>query len=620
MMLIAFFVFLLCCGTVSAQHFRFAQITDIHLNASSSVRTDELMETIRHINGSDSIDFVLITGDVTENGDRASLQLAEKCFRKLRQPYYVVMGNHETKWSDSGCTAWQEIFGYERFYFTHQGVHFLGFNTGPLMRMAYGHVVAQDISWLRENLERIPKGEPVFIVTHYPFKKGDVDNWYEVTDLLRKYNVRLCIGGHYHAMQNNSYDGLPGVLMRSNIREDDGYVGYGVFDVRPDSIFVSQQPVGAPLRPFAAYSMRGEIKDFKGNVLNPQGKADEYPDHSDNTLYNKVQRQWFLETGVSIYSSPTVYKKQVFVGDDAGVVSAYKLRSGQLDWTFRTEARIVGTPEAANGVLVVGSADGNIYGLKTKDGSLLWKVKAEAAVLGAVTIRRGVAYIGASDHKMRAIDIHSGESLWTFDDVEGYIETKPLVTKTHVVFGAWDNYLYSLHIQNGTLEWKWKVPKSGTHYSPAAVWPVEADGKVFVTDPQRALTAVDATNGQPVWRTFRSMVRETIGLSEDGKRIYSKTMNDSIVCYRTEGSEPVQEWATNVGFGYEHAPSMPQERDGVVYGSTKEGMIFALKAETGELLWRHFVGNSLVNTVVPLSGRRVLFTDTGGHVGILRWK
>lgn len=80
------------------------------------------------------------------------------------------------------------------------------------MRMAYGHVVAQDLAWLKERLDSYPKDEPVIIVTHYPLLKGDVDNWYEVTDLLRHYNVRLCIGGHYHSMCNHSYDGIPGVF------------------------------------------------------------------------------------------------------------------------------------------------------------------------------------------------------------------------------------------------------------------------------------------------------------------------------------------------------------------------------------------------------------------------
>ena len=116
------------------------------------------------------------------------------------------------------------------------------------------------------------------------------------------------------------------------------------------------------------------------------------------------------------------------------------------------------------------------------------------------------------------------------------------------------------------------------------------------------------------------MVRETIGLSEDGKQIYSKTMNDSIVCYSTEGNVPKEIWATAVGFGYEHAPSMPLEKEGIVYGSTKEGMIFALETRTGKLLWRHKIGNSLINTVVPIGKKRVLFTATSGEVGLLKFK
>ena len=158
------------------------------------------------------------------------------------------------------------------------------------------------------------------------------------------------------------------------------------------------------------------------------------------------------------------------------------------------------------------------------------------------------------------------------------------------------------------------------HFSPAAVWPVAADGKVFITDPQRAMTAIDIHTGNTVWRTFQSMVRETIGLSEDGERIYSKTMNDSIVCYAAQVDTPRELWATNIGFCYEHAPSMQVEKEGVMFGSTKEGLIFALEGKTGKVLWKHKIGNSLISTVVPLNGHEVLFTATSGEVGLLRIK
>lgn len=160
--------------------------------------------------------------------------------------------------------------------------------------------------------------------------------------------------------------------------------------------------------------------------------------------------------------------------------------------------------------------------MNAKDGSLLWTVEAAEPVLGAVTIADGRAYIGASDATFRAIDIHTGKVIWAYTSVKGYIETKPLVTEDKVIFGAWDNTLYALNKTDGRELWKWTGGLTRMHFSPAAVWPVAADSKVFITDPQRAMTAIDIHTGNTVWRTFQSMVRETIGLSEDGERIYSK--------------------------------------------------------------------------------------------------
>lgn len=614
--------FLICCLAMltarAQQPFKFAQLTDIHLNHDAPEHIEDLLRSIASINATDGLDFVLITGDITDEGDRYTMERAKNLFDLLRYPYLIVLGNHETKWSDSGCTGYEEIFGYERFELMHKGVYFLGFNSGPLMRMAYGHVVPQDISWMKEKLAA-HRDMPAIIVTHYPLLPGDVDNWYEVTDALRKFNVRLCIGGHYHEFKNWSYDGIPGVLMRQNYRKD-GKTGYGIYEVDGDSIHVSVQNAGEPLKHLAAYSLEGDIIDVNGERLDPDAGAKTYPSFADNQTFSQVKESWVVQCGAGIYSSPAADGDKVFVGDDTGVLTAYRLKDGRKLWQFAALKRIVGTPDAQDGVVVFGSADKKIYGLNQNDGSLLWEITCDAPVIGAVTIRNGVAYIGASDHKMRAVNIHSGQLVWTYEGVKGYIETKPLVTDQHVVFGAWDNTLYAVHTDTGKLEWKWDGGIKGMHYSPAAVWPVEAKGKVFIADPRRAMTAIDKDKGVTVWCTKQSMVRETMGLSEDGERIYSKTMNDSLVCYATEGKEPKQLWATAVGFGYEHAPSMPVEKENIVYGSTKEGMIFALEAKTGKLLWRHKIGNSLISTVVPIGKKQVLFTATSGEVGLLKFK
>ena len=598
--------------------FRFAQLTDIHLSPNNPNPTEDLLRSIAQINATDSIDFVLVTGDIAEEGDRTTMEKVKSCLDLLKVKYYVVLGNHETKWSDSGCTAFGEIFGGERFEFEHKGFLFLGFNSGPLMRMAYGHVVPQDIRWMTETMDRYNAGnsrpdKPVILVTHYPMTEGDVDNWYEVTDAVRPYNIRLFIGGHYHRDRDLRYDGIPGILMRSNLRDKDEKPGYDIYEITEDSILVYTQRIGEPKRQWAAFSLTDSFYDRNG-------KAEKYPDFSVNKEYAQVQEQWIVQTGAGIYCSPAVEKDKVFVGDDLGRLTAYALKNGKKLWSFQSGKRIVGTPAVSEGIVVFGSADCKIYGLDAQNGNLLWTVEAAEPVLGAVTIENGIAYIGASDHTFRAVNIRTGEVKWAFAGVRGYIETKPLVTDNKVIFGAWDNTLYALNKADGKELWKWTGGLTRMHFSPAAVWPVAADGKVFITDPQRAMTAINIETGNTVWRTFQSMVRETIGLSEDKERIYSKTMNDSIVCYSTKGDQPHKLWASNVGFGYEHAPSMQVEKNGVVFGSTKEGLIFALEAVTGKVLWKHKTGNSLISTVVPLDNNRVLFTATSGETGMLKFK
>ena len=603
---------LICCYSLMAQDFTFALLTDTHISHKNKAPEEDLRKVIKEVNQNKDIEFVVVSGDISEEGDFKSLNQAKGLLDLINKKTYVIPGNHETKWTESGMTDFSQIFGSERIKFKHNGFLFLGFNTGPLMRMADGHVVPQDITWLKEELEK-EKETPTFLVTHYPLKDGDVDNWYDVTDAVRPYNIVTFLGGHYHSNRFFHYDGIPGILSPSTLRGKENVVGYTIITVKGNTLTVSEKRIGEEAKQWASL-------DFSTKGYTLEGSTDKYPSYAVNSEYTNVQEKWVNRTGVGIYGSPAIYKSRVYVGDDMGYFTAYDVKNGKEIWSYQVEARIVGTPEVKDGVAVFGSADHHIYGLNAKNGKLLWKVKANAAVLGATTIAGKTAYIGASDGAFRAIDIKTGKVNWTYNKVKDYIETKPLVIDNKVIFGAWDNTLYALNTKTGKEEWLWTGDIKGMHFSPAAVWPVSANGKVFITDPKRAMTAIDLTTGETVWRTSQSMVRETIGLSIDQKRIYSKTMNDSIVCYSAISDTPQQIWATDVGFGYEHAPSMQVEKDGVMYGSTKNGLLFALDAFTGEIIWKHKVGNSLISTVVPIGNKRVLFTATGGEVGLLEWK
>ena len=603
------------CIVHASEKFRFAQLTDIHI--SSDATKQYLSQSINQINADSSIAFVLVTGDLTDNGDNASLEWFANELKRFNKPYHVVCGNHETTWTESGLETFSRLFNGERFSFIYKDFLFLGFNTGPFVRMAYGHVAPQDLTWAQEEVRKHGKGKKVVIVTHYPLQQGDVDNWYEATDALRKCKPVCMIGGHYHTNRFLSYDGIPGILGRSNLKDKQGHVGYTEYICTEDSLLVCEHNIGQTPRQWAAVSINQLAYD-------PNGHAEQYPDFSVNDRYPQVQKVWCLSTGTGIYCSPAVKGKWCFTGDTEGkVVCRDWTREGKTIWTCHLGGKIVGNPAVSGNYLVVPSTDHNIYCLDTKTGTKVWTIPTDEAQMGSVAVKGKTAYVAGGDHKMRAIDIPSGKIIWTYNHVAGYAVSLPLLADGKVIFGAWDKTLYALDAKTGKEIWKWVHPRGGMHYSPAGVWPV-TDGKaVYIVDPERAMTAIDLKTGTQLWRTKDwngrpSKVRESLGISKDRKRLYAKTMNDSIICYYTNPESPKEAWGCNAGFGYEHATTMLAECEGTVYSSTKEGLVVAVDGKSGRLQWIHKTGNSFINTVVPLKGGYILFTETSGEIALLK--
>ena len=593
--------------------FSFALLTDTHISTSNPRPMEDLQRSIADINQNSSIEFVVVTGDLTENGDLASIQSIKNALDQLNVPYYAASGNHETTWSESGVMDFSRVFGDSRFAFTHNDMYFIGFNSGPVIRMADGHVAPQDITWLKHNLDSVSAAgnTPIFVFTHYPLRNGDVDNWYDVTDVLRQHNVQCIMGGHYHRNLHFDCDGISDVLNRSNMRDKDGNNGYAIIQVT-DSIRFFEKRINETARQWLSLP-------FEKKTYGPSNQ-ELRPDFTINKEYANVQRVWHCSLKGGIYSTPVTDGRSLFIGDDVGCLYSLNLKSGKTNWTFNTGMRIVGSPAVSEGVVVFGSANYNIYGLDARTGKELWHISTNQAVMGAATIENGIAYIGGGDGRMFAIDIHTGKIKWSFDELKNYVLTRPLVYNQKLYFGTWDTHFYALNLADGSLAWKWNNGNGNPKLSPASVWPVAANGKIFITAPDRYFTCLDAETGEQVWRTKEYKVRETVGLREEEKTVYSKCMWDTIVAMDATVAEPITRWATHAGFGYEHNPAMPLEKDGTLWVSTKNGLLLGVDAQNGNVMWRHKIGNSILNTPLPLSGTECIFTSSEGTITYIRVK
>jgi 3',5'-cyclic AMP phosphodiesterase CpdA len=171
----------------SQNKFRFAHISDTHIGSANA--DEDLRRTVQNINNDTSLSFVIISGDITDFGSDTELQLAKQILDSLNKPWYIVPGNHNSNWSESGTNSFKKIFGAETFRFTSHGYLFLGTVCGHNMRISPGQVSRENIVWLDSTLTNLKdKDVPIIYVNHYP-QDSSLNNWYEVIDLLKKRNI-----------------------------------------------------------------------------------------------------------------------------------------------------------------------------------------------------------------------------------------------------------------------------------------------------------------------------------------------------------------------------------------------------------------------------------------------
>lgn len=209
--------------------FTFAFLTDIHVQPELNA-AEGLKKAILEVNNLNP-DFVITGGDLVMDalgqtyGRADSLyNLYMETIKDLKMPVYNTMGNHEifglyeSSGVDSSHALYGDKFFMERigrryFAFDHKGWRFYILDSIDEWEEGgyYGHVDAEQIEWLKDDLADLDPETPVCIAVHIPFvtvqtqinqgatspnSRGIVVvNSKEVLDLFAKHNLKLVLQG-----------------------------------------------------------------------------------------------------------------------------------------------------------------------------------------------------------------------------------------------------------------------------------------------------------------------------------------------------------------------------------------------------------------------------------------
>ncbi|HET9651799.1 MAG TPA: metallophosphoesterase [Usitatibacter sp.] len=154
--------------------FHFVQLSDTHWGfQGAKVNPDArgtLPKAVDAVNAlGEAPDFIVFTGDLTHTTDdpterRRRLAEFRQVVSRLKNPNVRFMpGEHDAS-LDRG-EAWKEFFGETHYTFEHRGVHFIVLDnvSDPAARIGEAQ-----LAWLRDDLSRQPKDQPIAVFTHRP--------------------------------------------------------------------------------------------------------------------------------------------------------------------------------------------------------------------------------------------------------------------------------------------------------------------------------------------------------------------------------------------------------------------------------------------------------------------
>ncbi len=490
-----------------------------------------------------ALQFVVATGDLTDNGLAADYALLNRTIAESAVPFLTLPGNHDHYGherepsprdgaiSDSGAMGRGTFWRYTAYHGprwwsrSFGGLHFVAVDW---FSWRVGFDAAEQQDWIAADLAQQVPDTPVLFFTH---DHMPTSFWSAVA--ARSPHVRIVgsLSGHWHTSRVVRVDGPGG---NSQLHVNTSNTTFGGFDWAPAAgrlvrwdgselalhtvaVSYASPPLGEHPGPVSATSGSSIGPAEKGEGPTPGRASFASALNAGNRVAPTLTRATFASSfgSLSIGVDPDLDPDLATQGAHASVSN--KALTGNVVWQRQVPGAVhrhgprlipIGKTSAAGLVVIAWSdddtADGGLCAYDPHSGELAWSASLGAPVKAGVGDDQAETLVACTvNGGLSARTAATGERLWSRqigDPIALWVHATPLVADGTVfageyrTFGAYD-------ITTGEPRWERHFPKPENYTSVAR--PHLADGILVVGfGPYAEHTAgLDAATGETIWHS-----------------------------------------------------------------------------------------------------------------------
>lgn len=281
--------------------------------------------------------------------------------------------------------------------------------------------------------------------------------------------------------------------------------------------------------------------------------------------------------------------------------------------------------DTVTGNVIALTRDGYVRAISTLDvpGKVVWSHKRNNRFSAGALAHAGVVYVPGTDGFLVALDASTGEEKWKYEAKEPLATTPVLVNGLLLVVSENDT-LFAVNAETGQWAWQYRRDMPSGFTIRGAAVPTVHGGTVYQGFADGYLVALDPSDGTVKWERSLSpggsqfIDVDTSPVVDEAGRLYVASYHSGLYALEAETGDVL--WNTSV------AGLTSLLGRGAVLFATGDGRVDAYLGDSGRLLWSYDLGDRAGSAPVFVNGmllvpnqRALLFVDPVTGRSRLSW-